>query len=115
MTLMAIGHKERVALIEEQLKRRPAIIREDAAELPGDLDDRLAALEWAVKQPRGSDDTRLLWASILALYAMISGAHTGDYRWHGGRSDFTWDVDGEPQRMDAEEFFAFVTERFDQG
>jgi hypothetical protein len=49
MTLMAIGHKERVALIEEQLKRRPAIIREDAAELPGDLDDRLAALEWAVK------------------------------------------------------------------
>jgi hypothetical protein len=46
---------------------------------------------------------------------MISGAHTGDYRWHGGRSDFTWDVDGEPQRMDAEEFFAFVTERFDQG
>ena len=68
--------------------------------------------------PAASDDTRddvrMMWAAILAVYAIVSGAETGDYRWHGGDSDFTWDVNGEPVRMDAEQFFAHVQKQFER-
>lgn len=60
------------------------------------------------------EDVRMMWAAILAVYAMVSGAETGDYRWHGGDRDFTWDVDGEPVRMDAETFFGYVQKQFER-
>jgi hypothetical protein len=47
-------------------------------------------------------------ASTAALAAIVSGAQTGDYRWHGGDSDFQWiDAANVMHPMDAQTMFVF--------
>jgi hypothetical protein len=44
-------------------------------------------------QARIEDQKRITGASILATIAVMNGAQVGDYRWHGGTSDFVWIAD----------------------
>lgn len=58
-------------------------------------------------QSRPEDRENIAGASLAALAAM-SGAFPGDYRWHGGDSDFVWiAADNSLTPMDAQTMFAF--------
>lgn len=59
-------------------------------------------------QTRPQDRENVAGASIMALAAMVQGAQPGDYRWHGGASDFVWiGEDNGLTPFDAATFFAF--------
>lgn len=51
---------------------------------------------------------RITGAATLAGFAMASGAVAGNFRWHGGASDFVWIADDNTlNRMDAQTCFGF--------
>lgn len=59
-------------------------------------------------QSRPEDRENIAGASVAALAAMGNGALPGDYRWHGGDSDFVWiAADNSLTLMDAQTMFAF--------
>jgi hypothetical protein len=59
-------------------------------------------------QTRQEDRENILGAFSLAFAAMIQGKQPGDYRWHGGSSDFTWIAeDNTTHVMDAQTVVAF--------
>lgn len=59
-------------------------------------------------QSRPEDRENIAGAALAALAAQISGAEPGDYRWHGGDSDFVWIAeDNSLTPMDAQTMFAF--------
>ncbi|SOC45777.1 uncharacterized protein DUF4376 [Rhizobium subbaraonis] len=41
-------------------------------------------------QTRDQDRENIAGAGALAIAAIMNGAQPGDYRWHGGDTDFTW-------------------------
>lgn len=58
-------------------------------------------------QSRPEDRENMAGASLAALAAMGNGALPGDYRWHGGDSDFVWIAeDNSLTLMDAQTMFA---------
>lgn len=58
-------------------------------------------------QSAPNDRENLAVASTAALAAMMHGAQPGDYRWHGGDSDFVWiAADNSTHPMDAQTMFA---------
>lgn len=59
-------------------------------------------------QSRPEDRENIMGASTAALGAMMQGAQAGDYRWHGGDSDFMWiAADNSTHPMDAQTVYAF--------
>lgn len=59
-------------------------------------------------QTRPDDRENIAGASTAALAAIINGAEPGDYRWHGGDTDFVWiAADNSTNAMDAQTLFAF--------
>ena len=59
-------------------------------------------------QTRPEDRENIAGASTAALAAIMNGAQAGDYRWHGGESDFAWiSEDNALFPMDAQTMFAF--------
>jgi hypothetical protein len=51
---------------------------------------------------------RIIGAATLAGFAVAAGAQAGNYRWHGGTSDFVWIADDNSlNQMDAQTCFAF--------
>lgn len=59
-------------------------------------------------QTRSEDRENIAGASTAALAAMMNGAQPGDFRWHGGDSDFCWIAeDNSLVTMDAQTVFAF--------
>lgn len=59
-------------------------------------------------QSRPEDRENIMGASTAALGAMMQGAQAGDYRWHGGDSDFMWiAADNSTHVMDAQTVYAF--------
>lgn len=58
-------------------------------------------------QSRPEDRENIAGASTAALAALVNGAQPGDYRWHGGDSDFCWiAADNSLTPMDAQTVFA---------
>lgn len=58
-------------------------------------------------QSRPEDRENIAGASTAAFAAIVGGAQAGDYRWHGGDSDFAWIAeDNTPVPMDAHTTFA---------
>ena len=56
----------------------------------------------------GESKARIIGAATLAGFAVTAGAQAGNYRWHGGSSDFVWIADDNSlNRMDAQTCFAF--------
>lgn len=59
-------------------------------------------------QSRDEDRENITGTSLAALAAIGGGATVGDYRWHGGASDFQWiAADNSLTTMDAQTMFAF--------
>lgn len=59
-------------------------------------------------QSRPEDRENIMGAGTAALGAMMQGALPGDYRWHGGGSDFAWiAADNSLNPMDAQTVYAF--------
>ncbi|TNB46797.1 DUF4376 domain-containing protein [Martelella lutilitoris] len=73
-------------------------------------DRRIAAgfvFNGVVYQSRAEDRENIAGAATAALGAMIDGAEAGDYRWHGGDSDFVWiAADNSTHKMDAVTLYA---------
>ncbi|AJY47033.1 DUF4376 domain-containing protein [Martelella endophytica] len=58
-------------------------------------------------QSRAEDRENIAGAATAALGAIINGAAAGDYRWHGGASDFVWiAADNSTHKMDAATMYA---------
>lgn len=61
-----------------------------------------------VYQTRSEDRENIAGASTAALAAIMNGAQAGDFRWHGGDTDFVWiAADNSMHAMDAQTLFAF--------
>lgn len=59
-------------------------------------------------QSSPEDRENISGASLAALGAIIAGSQVGDYRWHGGASDFEWiAADNSTHKMDAITMFSF--------
>jgi len=59
-------------------------------------------------QTRAEDRENIAGASTAALAAIMNGAAAGDFRWHGGESEFAWIAeDNTLVPMDAQTMFAF--------
>lgn len=59
-------------------------------------------------QTRPQDRENVHGASTLAFMAVVAGAQAGDYRWHGGETDFQWIAeDNSRVTMDAQTVIAF--------
>lgn len=80
------------------------------ADIDAERDRRIAAgfiFEGKLYQSRPEDRENMAGASLAALAAMGNGALPGDYRWHGGDSDFVWIAeDNSLTLMDAQTMFA---------
>ena len=62
----------------------------------------------ALYQSAPADRENIAGASTSALGAMQAGAQPGDFRWHGGASDFVWiAADNSETPMDAQTVFQF--------
>lgn len=60
-----------------------------------------------VYQTRPEDRENIAGAATAALAAMVNGAQPGDFRWHGGDSDFEWiAADNSTHPLDAQTTFA---------
>lgn len=58
-------------------------------------------------QSRPEDRENIAGAATAALAAMVNGAQAGDYRWHGGDTDFVWiAADNTTHALDAQMTFA---------
>lgn len=58
-------------------------------------------------QSRRADRENIAGAAVAALAAIGAGAQVGDYRWHGGDSDFMWiAADNSMHPLDAQSTFA---------
>lgn len=58
-------------------------------------------------QSRPEDRENIAGAAVAALAAIGAGAQVGDYRWHGGDSDFMWiAADNSMHPLDAQSIFA---------
>lgn len=58
-------------------------------------------------QSRPEDRENIAGAATAALGAMVNGAQPGDFRWHGGDSDFEWiAADNSTHLLDAQTTFA---------
>ncbi len=73
-------------------------------------DRRIAAgflFNGVLYQSRAEDRENIAGAATAALGAIINGAEAGDYRWHGGDSDFVWiAADNSTHKMDAASMYA---------
>lgn len=82
-----------------------------SAEVDAERNRRIAAgftFQSKAYQSRPEDRENMAGASLAALAAMGNGALPGDYRWHGGDSDFVWIAeDNSLTPMDAQTMFAF--------
>lgn len=59
-------------------------------------------------QTRDQDRENIAGAGALAIATIMNGAQVGDYRWHGGDTDFTWiAADNSLHVMDAPALLAF--------
>lgn len=59
-------------------------------------------------QSRVEDQKRIAGAGTLAVITLTNGAEAGDYRWHGGDTDFVWIAeDNTLVQMDAQTVIAF--------
>lgn len=59
-------------------------------------------------QSRDDDRENIAGASTAALAAIVNGSQPGNFRWHGGDSDFVWIAeDNSLVPMDAQTVFAF--------
>src|SRR5690606_4319591 len=80
------------------------------ADVDAERDRRIAAgfiFQSKAYQSRPEDRENMAGASLAALAAMGNGAEPGDYRWHGGDSDFVWIAeDNSLTLMDAQTMFA---------
>ena len=80
-----------------------------AADVDAERDRRIAggfAFAGVRYQSRPDDRENIAGASTAALGAMMAGAQAGDYRWHGGDSDFAWIAeDNSTVPMDAQTMF----------
>lgn len=81
------------------------------AEIDSERDRRIAAgfnFGGVSYQSRPEDRENVMGAATAALGAMMQGAQAGDYRWHGGDSDFMWiAADNSTHVMDAQTVYAF--------
>lgn len=79
--------------------------------IDAERDRRIAAgftFSGVTYQSRDEDRENITGASLAALAAIGGGATAGDYRWHGGASDFQWiAADNSLNTMDAQTMFAF--------
>ncbi|MBA8798261.1 hypothetical protein FHW77_001967 [Agrobacterium sp. RC10-4-1] len=79
-------------------------------EVDRERDRRIAAgftFNGVVYQSRRQDRENIAGASTAALAAMVNGAQPGDFRWHGGDSDFEWiAADNSTHPLDAQTTFA---------
>jgi len=82
-----------------------------AEDVDAERDRRIAAgftFGGVAYQSRPEDRENIMGASTAALGAMMQGAQAGDYRWHGGDSDFVWiAADNSTHVMDAQTVYAF--------
>jgi hypothetical protein len=82
-----------------------------ADEVNAERDKRIATgFQFAGKSYAMDNESkaRIIGAATLAGFAIAAGAQTGNYRWHGGSSDFVWIADDNSlTRMDAQTCFAF--------
>jgi len=82
-----------------------------AVDVDVERDRRIAAgfsFGGAFYQSRPEDRENIMGASTAALAAVMAGAQAGDYRWHGGDSDFQWiDAINSMHSMDAQTMFSF--------
>ncbi|TAA50363.1 DUF4376 domain-containing protein [Shinella sp. JR1-6] len=80
-------------------------------QVDAERDRRIAAgftFAGVVYQSRPEDRENIMGAGTAALGAMMQGALPGDYRWHGGDSDFAWiAADNTLNAMDAQTVYAF--------
>lgn len=107
------------AFVEEHHAGRFELVPEEpviaAPPTPADVDaerDRRIAAGFnfggVFYQSRPEDRENIMGASTAALGAIMQGAQAGDYRWHGGDSDFMWiAADNSIHVMDAQTVFAF--------
>jgi hypothetical protein len=59
-------------------------------------------------QSRPEDRENIMGAATAAVAAIVAGVTVGDYRWHGGDSDFEWiAADNSKHPMDAQTMFGF--------
>ena len=81
------------------------------ADVDRERDRRIGAgfeFEGVLYQARERDQGNIAGAATAALAAIMNGANPGDYRWHGGASDFVWiAADNTEHKMDAQTAFAF--------
>ncbi len=79
-------------------------------EVDRERDRRIAAgftFSGVAYQSRRQDRENIAGASTAALAAMVNGAQPGDFRWHGGDSDFEWiAADNSTHPLDAQTTFA---------
>lgn len=80
-------------------------------EVDAERDRRVTAgfiFDGKLYQTRNEDRENIAGAALAALAAQIGGAEPGDYRWHGGDSDFVWIAeDNSLTPMDAQTMLAF--------
>lgn len=80
-------------------------------QVDAERDRRIAAgftFAGVIYQSRPEDRENIMGAGTAALGAMVQGALPGNYRWHGGDSDFAWiAADNSLNPMDAQTVYAF--------
>jgi len=83
-----------------------------SAEVDAERDRRIASgftFNGVFYQSRPEDRENIMGASTAALAALMAGAQTGDYHWHGDpETEFAWiAADNISHPMDAQTMFAF--------
>lgn len=82
-----------------------------AAAVNAERDRRIVAglvFNGVLYQTRDQDRENIAGAGALAIAAIMNGAQAGDFRWHGGDTDFAWiAADNSLQVMDAPTLIAF--------
>lgn len=109
------GNRHRVMLAEWEKKPGNKIAAYEppppsASDVDQERDRRTAggfSFGGSFYQSRPEDRENIAGAATAALAAMVNGAQPGDYRWHGGESDFIWiAADNSTHPLDAQSTFA---------